>query len=246
MFWFSEKNYFLNLIAQEPRRGVTNGYVLSGIRRYYSYPINYTWNRSENWIRKGLVEPMCSSIRYGLHFSQLFKHCPYFISPLQSHKAMPYLNRPYRHRKWYLEYLSRYIDPPEDSPPQTNFTVELAPFPTHFLKHGQAVFTPCNRKDYFRVSQMDIRPDTVIFATGYTQCFNYLDKESNYPSLRDADLRDIARTGDEDMAFIGYVRPGVGRLTDLNLYSKLTFLQVQYHRLLRCRLSFGCLSLKAK
>ena len=135
----------------------------------------------------------------------------------QSHKAMPYLNRPYRNRKWYLEYLSRYIDPPEDSPPQTNFVVELAPFPSHFLKDGRAVFTPCNRKDYFRVSQMDIRPDTVIFATGYTQCFNYLDKESNYPSPRDADLRNIARSGDENMAFIGYVRPGVGRLTDLNL-----------------------------
>jgi hypothetical protein len=165
---------------------------------------------------------------------------------LQSHKAMPYLNRPYRHRKWYLEYLSRYIDPPEDSPPQTNFTVELAPFPTHFLKNGQAVFAPGYRKDYLRVSQMDIRPDTVIFATGYTQCFNYLDKESNYPSPRDADLRNIARSGDENMAFIGYVRPGVGRVTDFNLYSKLTFLQVQYLRLLRCRLSFGCLSLKAK
>ncbi|KIM49249.1 hypothetical protein M413DRAFT_438422 [Hebeloma cylindrosporum] len=133
----------------------------------------------------------------------------------KSHKAMPYLNRPYRHRKWYLEYLSRYVDPPEDSPPQTNFAIELAPFPTHFLKNGQAVFTPGNRKDYLRISQMDIRPDTVIFATGYTQCFNYLDKESSYPSPHDADVRNITRSGDENLAFIGYVRPGVGAIPPL-------------------------------
>jgi hypothetical protein len=65
---------------------------------------------------------------------------------------------------------------------------------------------------------MDIRPDTVIFATGYTQCFNYLDKESNYPSPRDADLRNIARSGDEDLAFIGYVRPGVGKADQSLIY----------------------------
>jgi dimethylaniline monooxygenase (N-oxide forming) len=46
---------------------------------------------------------------------------------------------------------------------------------------------------------MDIQPDTVIFATGYT----HLD---NYPSPRDAELRNIVRSGDEDIAFIGYVR----------------------------------------
>lgn len=123
---------------------------------------------------------------------------------------MPYLNRPYRQRPWYLEYMSRYIDPPEDSPPQTDFTVELAPFPTRFTNEGQVVFNPCQRKDYVRISKMDIRPDTVIYATGYTQHFDYLDKASNYSSPQIADLRNVAKSGDETVAFIGYVRPGVG------------------------------------
>ena len=240
---FCEVNHFLNLVAQEPRRGVTNGYIVFfDILRYLRI------STSKPGRRIG-AEKAGSSLCIPQQSMIYICHCysnTVLTLLLQSHKAMPYLNRPYRHRKWYLEYLSRYIDPPEDSPPQTNFTVELAPFPTHFLENGQAVFTPSNRKDYLRVSQMDIRPDTVIFATGYTQCFDYLDKESNYPSPRDADLRNITRSGDENMAFIGYVRPGVGRLTDLNLRSKLTILQVQYLRLPRCRLSFGCLSLKAK
>ncbi|KAF8969949.1 FAD/NAD-P-binding domain-containing protein [Flammula alnicola] len=133
----------------------------------------------------------------------------------KSHKAMPYLNRPYRKRPWYLDYMSRYIDPPEDSPPQTNFTVDLAPFPTHFLPNGQAIFTPSKRKDYVRISQMDIRPDTVIYATGYTQQFDYLDKGSGYPSPREADLRNVAKIGDETIGFIGYVRPGVGAIPPL-------------------------------
>lgn len=124
---------------------------------------------------------------------------------------MPYLNRPYRSRPWYLDYISRYIDPPEDSPPQTNFVAELAPFPTHFLRDGQAVFPLSKRKDAIRISKMVIKPDAIIYATGYTQEFGYLDEASCYPFPQDADLRSIARTGDEDFAFIGYVRPGVGK-----------------------------------
>lgn len=57
---------------------------------------------------------------------------------------------------------------------------------------------------------MDVRPNTVIYATGYTQQFDFLDKESNYPAPHDADLRNVAKSGDESVAFIGYVRPGVG------------------------------------
>ncbi|TFK45976.1 hypothetical protein OE88DRAFT_1739780 [Heliocybe sulcata] len=37
----------------------------------------------------------------------------------KSHKAMPYINRPYRHRPRFMDYLSRNIDPLEDMPPHT-------------------------------------------------------------------------------------------------------------------------------
>ena len=124
---------------------------------------------------------------------------------------MPYINRPYRSRPAYLDRLSRYIDPPEDSPPQTDFTVDLAPFPLWFYDNGRAVFPYLpDRKDANRMIGRDIRPEVLIYATGYRQEFGFLDKESKYPTPEEADIRSITREGDEDIAFIGFVRPGVG------------------------------------
>ncbi|KAL1715056.1 hypothetical protein EV715DRAFT_208317 [Schizophyllum commune] len=131
----------------------------------------------------------------------------------KSHKAMPYINRPYRKRSKYLDYLSRYIDPPEDSPPQTSFTVDLAPFPERFLPNGRAVFPYIpHRKDSIRMADRDVRPDTVIFATGYRQEFKFFDKAGGYPTAGEADVRNVVKEGDESVAFIGFVRPGVGAI----------------------------------
>ncbi|KAI0792844.1 FAD/NAD-P-binding domain-containing protein [Abortiporus biennis] len=130
----------------------------------------------------------------------------------KSHKAMPYINRPYRSRPIYMDYVSRYIDPLEDMPPATNFAVDLAPFPTHFLPSGRAVFPLSKRKDAIRMARRDVKPDTVIFATGYTQDFGFLDPESGYATPSEADIRNVAKTGDETVAFIGFVRPGVGAI----------------------------------
>ncbi|TCD70584.1 hypothetical protein EIP91_002614 [Steccherinum ochraceum] len=130
----------------------------------------------------------------------------------KSHKAMPYINRPYKNRPKWMDYLSSYIDPPEDMPPHTSFSVELAPFPSHFLSNGRAVFPLTKRKDAIRIARKDIRPDTVIFATGYKQDFSLFDPEGDYPTPGDADVRNIVRTGDESVAFIGFVRPGVGAI----------------------------------
>lgn len=124
---------------------------------------------------------------------------------------MPYINRPYKKRAKLFDYLSSYIDPAEDMPPHTSFAVELAPFPSHFLPSGRAVFPLSKRKDAIRMSRRDVRPDTVIFATGYEQEFSLFDPEGGYPTPGEADVRNIVRTGDESVAFIGFVRPGVGK-----------------------------------
>lgn len=56
----------------------------------------------------------------------------------------------------------------------------------------------------------DVRPDTVIFATGYTQQFSFFDEKDGYGTPAEADVRNIVKSGDEGVAFIGFVRPGVG------------------------------------
>ena len=123
---------------------------------------------------------------------------------------MPYINRPYRKRPALLDYLSKYIDPPEDMPPRTGFTVDLAPFPSNFLSNGRAVFPVSKRKDALRMAGRDVRPDTVVYATGYTQKFDFFDKNGDYGTPSEADIRNVAKSGDETVAFIGFVRPGVG------------------------------------
>ena len=128
----------------------------------------------------------------------------------QSAKFLPYINRPYRNRSPWMDKLARYIDPPEDMPPQTNFTVEVAPFPIRFDENGRAVFPDIKRKDAIRIKDKDIRPDTIVFATGYTQDFSVFDPEGNYPTAGEADVRNVVKSGDETVAFIGFLRPNVG------------------------------------
>ncbi|KAJ7739657.1 FAD/NAD(P)-binding domain-containing protein [Mycena maculata] len=130
----------------------------------------------------------------------------------KSQKAMPYINRPYKSRPAILESMSRYIDPPEDMPPYTDFAVELAPFPTHFLPNGRAVFPLLKRKDAIRMANKDVRPDLVIYATGYTQEFSFLDKDGGYATPGEANVRNVVKDGDETVGFIGFVRPGVGAI----------------------------------
>ncbi|KAJ7261292.1 FAD/NAD(P)-binding domain-containing protein [Mycena haematopus] len=171
----------------------------------------------------------------------------------KSHKAMPYINRPYKSRSAILEYMSRYIDPPEDMPPHTDFTVDLAPFPSHFLSNGRAVFPSSKRKDAIRMQKRDVRPDLVIYATGYQQEFSFLDKDGGYPTPGDADVRNVVRTGDESIAFIGFVRPGVGAIPPisemqtffwislLNGHVKMPLPRPHYHLLVKdtARITYG-------
>ncbi|KAH8102934.1 FAD/NAD(P)-binding domain-containing protein [Cristinia sonorae] len=171
----------------------------------------------------------------------------------KSHKAMPYINRPYRSRPKWMDYISSYVDPPEDMPPQTDFTVDLAPFPTEFLPNGRAVFPMSKRKDAIRMARRDVRPDTVIFATGYKQDFGLFDPQGGYPTPGEADVRNIVRTGDESVAFIGFVRPGVGAIppiTEMQAFFWISLLKGQvrqplspphYHLLVKehARIKYG-------
>ena len=109
-----------------------------------------------------------------------------------------------------MEKVARYIDPPEDMPPNTDFTVDLAPFPVGFDEEGRAIFPESKRKDAIRMKGRDVRPDSVIFATGYTQDFSLFDPDGKYPTASEADVRSVVKSGDETVAFIGFLRPGIG------------------------------------
>ncbi|KAG0660848.1 hypothetical protein C6P46_004403 [Rhodotorula mucilaginosa] len=140
-----------------------------------------------------------------------------YVFLMKSHKASTFLNRPYRQRSPLLSYLSEYHDPEEDA--KTPGVVEMAPWPTGFDEEGvvQWDWDKCEarggswKKVRRRMEQKRIEPDLVIFASGYKQDFsNWL--AADYPRPWDATMRDIIKPDVPDVAFIGFVRPGVGAI----------------------------------
>ncbi|KAF2654931.1 FAD/NAD(P)-binding domain-containing protein [Lophiostoma macrostomum CBS 122681] len=127
----------------------------------------------------------------------------------KSSKAMPYLNRPYQ-EKHPLAFLGNgYVDPPEDA--NSKRWVDTCSFPKRIDETGRIVFEQRpDRKDWRRMKNIEVRPDCVVYCTGYKQVFSWLD--SSYPTASDATIRNIVSPSQPDIAFIGFVRPGVGAI----------------------------------
>ena len=83
----------------------------------------------------------------------------------KSHKAMPYLNRPYKRKQPILDFIgNEYMDPPEDI--NSNW-VDTCTFPSHLDATGRVIFQPDpNRKDWRRLSKQEVRPSLIIYCTG--------------------------------------------------------------------------------
>jgi dimethylaniline monooxygenase (N-oxide forming) len=132
-----------------------------------------------------------------------------FVFLNKSSKAMPYLNRPYQ-PKHPLAFLGNgYVDPPEDA--QSKRWVDTCSFPSRIDASGRVHFEPRpDRKDYRRLQHTEVRPTCIVYCTGYTQSFPWL--AASYPTASDAIVRNIVAPADPSIAFIGFVRPGVGAI----------------------------------
>lgn len=76
------------------------------------------------------------------------------------------------------------------------------------------------RPESERINEIIVKPDVVIFATGYLPVFPYLNTVGNdgrrpYPVAFDADVRQIWNSDDPTVGFIGFVRPGFGAIPPL-------------------------------
>jgi len=128
----------------------------------------------------------------------------------KSHKAQCYINKPYKPARRWLSYLSQYSDPKEDL--DNPIHVELAPFPDNINSDGSVVFG--NSRDgrpEARMKNKVVKPDLLIYATGYRQEFDWLGE--GYPrGPEKVDTLEMLDSSDPSMAWIGHVRPGVGAI----------------------------------
>ncbi|ROT41045.1 dimethylaniline monooxygenase [Sodiomyces alkalinus F11] len=149
----------------------------------------------------------------------------FHASRLFFNKAWPNVNKhvtpPWRPRgpKPLPDRIREYIlhTPVEDS----DKIIDLAPFPSHIDPSGVAHFQDNGREEYHSIKNQLIKPDVLIFATGYLQSFPFLPPPANqgrkpYPLAHDTDVRAIWKRDDPTVAFIGFVRPGFGAIPPLS------------------------------
>ncbi|CAP65622.1 uncharacterized protein PODANS_6_11110 [Podospora anserina S mat+] len=133
----------------------------------------------------------------------------------KSNKAMPYLSAPYRQEREssiVQRIRSSLIQVPIAETGGRH--IDLAPWPTHFDEQGIVHFRSNNRPEFHRLKGQRIKPDVVIFATGYTQTFPFF--SDDHPTPESLDTRSIWKSTDPSVAFIGFIRPSFGAIPPLS------------------------------
>ncbi|SCZ90765.1 BZ3500_MvSof-1268-A1-R1_Chr1-3g02228 [Microbotryum saponariae] len=137
-------------------------------------------------------------------------------------KAMPYINRPHKPRFRILANILRtdYLDPQLPDTPCKE--IELAMWPSHIDETGRVHFTPARdlpqsngieRIEEKRMKGKVIRPDLVVFCSGYRQDWSWLGE--GYPKgPGEVDVREIADSHDLTVGWIGFVRVSHSILCD--------------------------------
>ncbi|KAK4054707.1 hypothetical protein OIV83_000631 [Microbotryomycetes sp. JL201] len=138
----------------------------------------------------------------------------------KSHKAMAYINRPYAPKRRIMSdwFGTQYIDPP--FPPTPCRQIDLALWPERVDENGVVHFLPASklaqsagidRPEERMMAQRQIRPDLVVFATGYRQDWTWLG-EGYAKGPHSVDVREMTSSKDVTIGYIGFVRPGVGAI----------------------------------
>jgi dimethylaniline monooxygenase (N-oxide forming) len=102
----------------------------------------------------------------------------------------------------------------------TDKTIDVAPFPSHFSSDGVAHFPITDRPESRKIQDTVVKPDIIVFATGYVPSVPFLDTSHNagrraYPSLHETNVRNIWKDDDPTVGFIGFVRPGFSAIPPL-------------------------------
>lgn len=140
----------------------------------------------------------------------------------KSSKASAYVSKPYRDtlNRGIIERIrAAIISVPV---PDTNGRqIDLCPWPERITKDGAIVFRKSSRPEYHRLKKEVIKPDMVVFCTGYRQEFpffaqqNESEKGQRYPIADEVNVRGIWHSDDPTVGFVGFLRPNLGAIPPL-------------------------------
>ena len=158
----------------------------------------------------------------------------------KSAKAMQFINQPYHTLSPLHRWFAHYIDPP--LPRVDNPQIDIVSFPTGFDKTGRAILPPPPKHRSKEVGwKEEVKPDLVVLCTGYRQDWSWLGE--GYPKGPDeCDVRGVCSSTDPSIAFIGFLRPGVGESRPLPLATEADN-EVQFRQWQKCRFNSSSSSL---
>ncbi|KAI5924405.1 hypothetical protein F4810DRAFT_709742 [Camillea tinctor] len=101
------------------------------------------------------------------------------------------------------------VDRAEDAP--RGRAIDVAPWPARIDAAGRAHFRDNGRPEYAHMARETVRPDVVVYCTGYGQEFGFLPGGARTARR----VREIWHPDDPTRAYVGFVRPNLGAIPPL-------------------------------
>ncbi|KAI1080722.1 FAD/NAD(P)-binding domain-containing protein [Whalleya microplaca] len=127
-------------------------------------------------------------------------------------KLTPYINTIWKPKapQGFLLYIRSLIV--QDTKVETQGRqLDIAPWPECIDEIGVVQFRDNGRPEYAYMKEQVIKPDVVVFCTGYKQEFPFLASKAPYYDY----IREIWPEDDPSIGFIGFVRPNLGAIPPL-------------------------------
>ncbi|KAF4456103.1 tRNA (adenine-N(1)-)-methyltransferase non-catalytic subunit [Fusarium austroafricanum] len=144
----------------------------------------------------------------------------------KSDKALPYMSAGKRSTSWANRIRSFFMNVKiKDTDGKK---IDVVTWPEKIDEDGFMQFDKKLPSDS-TLPKEQLKPDVVVFATGYTRDFAFLDND--YPNVGQTNVRGIYKEGDVTLGFIGYIRPSLGAIPPLaELQAQLWVLHLLQHQ----------------
>lgn len=198
---------------------------------YYDYYVRWilwtswgTTHGTDQWIGGkpegwSTSESRCSAAASALTTIPIVADLPIVFFNKSGYKLSPYLNAAWKPRQpqGLLQLIRSWVVITPDTQAECQGRqVDLAPWPERIDDSGAVIFSNNGRPEYSLMRSETIKPDVVIFCTGYTHEYPFLGPQRSSPCYWDGKLvRDIWPRDDPSIGFIGFVRPNLGAIPPL-------------------------------